>query len=369
MASGGRLFNEHFFFSNKLVLTICGLHPDQSKNDQLFLFCAITLYVFPALVHQFYQLFTSEVIMKDTVNVLQKTFGIIALLLAYSTTYFSFLTVSVFDMNEHGLFNGYGISIIAPCVVRVLLYFSGILDENQLQLIVPVNNISKAGVIYFCLLIYQIIGVIIVVTVGAISFSGYLIAVLFACYQFRVLILKIRRPFEKSWKYFGNDCCFRKPEEEWDWIIDVINRYKNATEYVDLLNQFSKMTYLLTEILAMMLIIFDFVYIFQVSIDLQNSLEIIECSLYIAGSIVTLYNNFYFGQELINYSDEVFEELCQVPFYILSKKSQKTLLFMIIRSCKPSILSIGGMFVSSHESFAALMKKAFSFAMVYYNYV
>ncbi|XP_043486245.1 uncharacterized protein LOC122513829 [Polistes fuscatus] len=129
------------------------------------------------------------------------------------------------------------------------------------------------------------------------------------------------------------------------------------------------MTYLLTEMLAMMLIIFDFVYIFQLSINSQNAFEIMECCSYIVGSIVTIYINFYFGQELRNYSDEVFEELCQVPFYILSKKSQKTLLFMIIRSCKPSILSIGGMFVSSHESFAALMRKAFSFAMVYYNYV
>ncbi|XP_043486246.1 uncharacterized protein LOC122513830 [Polistes fuscatus] len=127
------------------------------------------------------------------------------------------------------------------------------------------------------------------------------------------------------------------------------------------------MTYLVTVVFSTTLIVFDFVYIFQLSIDLQNASEIIECSFYILGSIVTVYVNFYLGQELMNYSNVVYEELCQVPFYVLFNKTQKLLIFMIGRSCKPCVLSIGGMFVSSHETFANVMRKAFSFATVYYN--
>nr|KAF7411042.1 hypothetical protein H0235_013649 [Vespula pensylvanica] len=58
---------------------------------------------------------------------------------------------------------------------------------------------------------------------------------------------------------------------------------------------------------------------------------------------------------------------CQIPFYLLPTKTQKLLLFMIARSMKPCMLSIGGLFVSSHEVFSQLLQKAFSFAMVYYN--
>ncbi|XP_015189722.1 PREDICTED: uncharacterized protein LOC107073547 isoform X2 [Polistes dominula] len=127
------------------------------------------------------------------------------------------------------------------------------------------------------------------------------------------------------------------------------------------------MAYLITTFLALSVIAFDFLYIFQLSISLNNATEIVECSFYIAGSLFTIYINFYLGQELTNHSNLVYEELCQVPFYTLSNKTQKFLLFIIAKSCKASTISIGGMFVSTHATFAALIRKAFSFAMVYYS--
>ncbi|KAI4473731.1 hypothetical protein M0804_015209 [Polistes exclamans] len=397
MTSGDRLFCEHFFFSKKIVQSILGLHPDQSQNDQLFSLCAIIFFTIPGVVHQIYQLFSSEVTLQSTVGVLQKIIGAVVLLSAYSTTYFNFVTMKLLlttanaiweqIVNEEeliflddsikqsklyvytviGIFNGYSISVITPCVAKVFLYFLGILDENQLSLLLPVNSVSKAGAQYFGLLIYQIMAIIIIVIVGGVSFSGYLMSITFACYQFRVIIFRIHRPFERNVKYMEKDWCFRTSQEEWDWIIDIINRSKKVTEYIDLINDFSKICYLVTLVFSTTAIVFDFLYIFQLSIDPQNVTEIVECSFYITGSILTIYINFYLGQMLMNYSDVVFKELCQIPFYVLLNKTQKLLLFMIGRSCKPSMLSIGGMFVSTHETFAVVMRKAFSFAMVYYS--
>ncbi|KAI4484006.1 hypothetical protein M0804_007462, partial [Polistes exclamans] len=303
----------------------------------------------------FYQLFTSEVTLESAVAVLQKVVGTVGLIAVFCTTYFNFVTMKLLlthmksyyeqVVNEKelsmlketvkqskiciygfiGIFNSYGIILIIPCVVKVCLYFLGILNDNKLSLILPVNNVTKAGAQYFGLLIYQIIAVLIVITIGALSFSGYLLGVLFACYQFRVLMYVL------SYQTY---------------------EYNTFSRYVDLLNNFSRITYLVIVFIAVSVIVFDFLYIFQLSIDLQNAVEIIGCSAYIAGSMLTLYINFYFGQELMNYSDLVFEELRQVPIYILSNKTQKILLFMIARSCKQSVLSIGGMFVSSHETFA-----------------
>ncbi|XP_015189313.1 PREDICTED: uncharacterized protein LOC107073262 isoform X3 [Polistes dominula] len=99
----------------------------------------------------------------------------------------------------------------------------------------------------------------------------------------------------------------------------------------------------------------------------KNIIDRIEFSMYVIGSFFTIYINFYLGQKLLNYSNAVFAELCNIPFYTISKNTQKLLLFMLMRSGKPSFLSIGNMFISSHEVFASLMRKAFSFAMVYYN--
>ncbi|XP_043486243.1 uncharacterized protein LOC122513827 [Polistes fuscatus] len=85
-------------------------------------------------------------------------------------------------------------------------------------------------------------------------------------------------------------------------------------------------------------------------------------------------NNRYFStqteennwiSEIVNYHRLSIES--KVPFYTLSINTQKLLLFIIVRSGKPSFLSIGKMFDASYEVFAALMQKALSFAMVYYS--
>ncbi|KAI4472936.1 hypothetical protein M0804_015548 [Polistes exclamans] len=73
-------------------------------------------------------------------------------------------------------------------------------------------------------------------------------------------------------------------------------------------------------------------------------------------SVFFIYIIFYVGQRLLDHSITAFEELCQVPFYMLSPKTQKLFLFLITRSRKPSFLSIGGLYVSSHEMFAAILQ-------------
>ncbi|KAI4487798.1 hypothetical protein M0802_011813 [Mischocyttarus mexicanus] len=106
---------------------------------------------------------------------------------------------------------------------------------------------------------------------------------------------------------------------------------------------------------------------FQLEANMRNIHELTDCIIYSTGSIFLTYLNFYLGQTLIDNSNAAYKELCQVPYYSLSIKTQKLLLFVITRSGKPSMLSIGGMFVSSHEVFFKMMQKAFSFAMVYYS--
>ncbi|XP_047360823.1 uncharacterized protein LOC124953456 [Vespa velutina] len=127
------------------------------------------------------------------------------------------------------------------------------------------------------------------------------------------------------------------------------------------------MNYLVTISLVMILIVFDYIYIFQLSKVSQNVIETIECSIYSIGSIFILYLNFYLGQKLLNHSSAVFKELNKIPFYTFPINYQKLLLFIIMRSGRPCVLSIGGMFVSSHVTFAAIMRKAFSFATVCYT--
>ncbi|XP_043678160.1 uncharacterized protein LOC122633827 [Vespula pensylvanica] len=128
------------------------------------------------------------------------------------------------------------------------------------------------------------------------------------------------------------------------------------------------MIYLVGMSFEVILMFFNILYILQLSTILQSVSETIECTTIICVSLLGIYINFYIGQMLINHNNATFHELCQVPFYVLSLKTQKLLLFMIARCMRPCELSIGGIFVASHEIFAGLIQKAFSFAMVYYNH-
>ncbi|XP_043678065.1 uncharacterized protein LOC122633784 [Vespula pensylvanica] len=107
--------------------------------------------------------------------------------------------------------------------------------------------------------------------------------------------------------------------------------------------------------------------ILQFPTILKNTDEMFECFIVIVESLSTAYISFYMGQMVIDHSTAVFQELCQVPFYMLSEKAQKLLLLIIARSMKPCHISIGGIFIASHEIFAKIIQKVFSFAMVFYK--
>ncbi|KAF7388756.1 hypothetical protein HZH68_012698 [Vespula germanica] len=293
-------YEQHFFLTNRLVQLLIGLRPSQSSHEQLLLVSVVTLYVLPAIVHQFYQLFISDVTLEVNVKELQKMLSGISILYVYSTTYFSFVTMKFIivrfkedydqlsDENELNIFknytkqsklytyiiivfsNFYIFLNIFPYILNVFFHIFGTLDDNELTLPIPVNNILKPG------------------------------------------MWKIRRPFKNDRKHVENDRSDTTLQEEWDWMIDIIKCYTRITELM-----------------------------FQLSVVLQSASETIKCCIYMAGSISTIYISYYVGQLLIDHSNDAFMELCQIPFYTLSIKTQKLLLLLLIRSIKPSEISIG----------------------------
>ncbi|XP_035737960.1 uncharacterized protein LOC118448605 [Vespa mandarinia] len=272
--------------------------------------------------------------------------------------------------SHHKIFsNSYVFLTIFPCILNIFFYIFGKLDDNELKLPLSINNVLKPGALYYSLLIYQVILIFLLITVASLFISMYLIFVQHACSQFSVIMLKIRQPFKKDQKYIKSSWYYRTSREEYDWIVDIIKRYTKAIEFVDLLNKFSNRTYIIICFFAMLIVIFDFLYMFQLSEILHNVLEIIDCCIIIVGTIVILYLNFYVGQKLLDHGNAIFEELRQVPFNNLTIKTQKMLLFVIARSMKPCVLSIGGIFISSHEVFSMLIQKPLYFFTMYLHVI
>ncbi|XP_035737958.1 uncharacterized protein LOC118448602 [Vespa mandarinia] len=409
VASGLTYFEQHFLFSNKLFQYTMGLRPYQNSRDLLFQVCIITIYLFPGVAHQFYQLAISEVPLARTIKVLQYMFAAICFLYTYSNYYFKYVQMKAiiscikFDYehisNQYEfyitekyikeiIFNLYFLATITPCFLSIFSYQFGTLGNVNLSLPIPIDNVLNLGPIYYSLLIYQTTEIYISISIAIICFSTYLVLINHACCQLSVIRLIIGHPFREPQK-------FNQIWNEFNWIVDVIKRHERIMKYVDFLNSSTKGIYLIEIFFIMLFIILDFLYvsflyviifydkwaisphyvlqleqikrldsgdliyflainIFQVSSLRENITQIIECSFYIACSIFVTFINFYIGQTLINHSEEAREELCKIPFYILSIRVQKLLLFMILRWSKPCMLSIGGMSVMSHQAFSGV---------------
>ncbi|KAF7388641.1 hypothetical protein HZH68_012583 [Vespula germanica] len=266
-------YEHHFLLSNRLVQLIIGLRPHQTSIQAFFIFSAITVYVLPMILHQFYQLFTSDIKSLLTADLLEKILGAFSVVSTYSTIYFCFATIKMifahlkFDyeqlreddqfeimdryMKESklyitiivGICNLYVMSITIPSVSKVILHIFGLLDDIHLTLPLPVNNIVNPGPFYYSL-------------------------------------LTIRKPFKNNQDYIEMTCCNITPRDEFDWIVEIIKRYSRVTELM-----------------------------FQLSTILHNTNKLIEYIAAIVGSIFTIYINFYIGQMLINHSNEAFQEL------------------------------------------------------------
>ncbi|XP_015177585.1 PREDICTED: uncharacterized protein LOC107066993 [Polistes dominula] len=73
------------------------------------------------------------------------------------------------------------------------------------------------------------------------------------------------------------------------------------------------------------------------------------------------------GQHLKNVTEAVFYKANETPWYLLSKQSKILLFLMIVRASKPTYVSVGNMFIASHEFFAQLVKMSMSYAMVLHS--
>ncbi|XP_047360805.1 uncharacterized protein LOC124953450 isoform X1 [Vespa velutina] len=372
-----------------------GLRSYQNSNDLFVQVCTVVIYMFPIIVHQFYQLAISDVTFQSTIKVLQKMLITISILGIYTAVYYSFehmkqiFSQLKFDYQQLsdedeleimekynkegkmytytiiGFFNFYLIVIVIPSIFNIFWYHIDSSDNVILTFPIPINNVLKPGPIYYSLLIYQIIGIFGLMIIGCICFSYYLLLILHACCQLRVIRMKTSQPFRDHRKLNQKTKYDKKILNEFGWIIEIIEHYKRVTKFVDLLNTTTKTIYLIVMCFVMFLIVLNFLYIFHLSAALTDTWELIECGVYIIGSTLITYINMYLGQTLMTHSIEAHAELSKIPFYMISIRVQKILVFMMLRSSKPCILSIGGIFVASHEFFAGLMRKAFSFAMAY----
>ncbi|XP_046822129.1 uncharacterized protein LOC124425621 [Vespa crabro] len=163
------------------------------------------------------------------------------------------------------------------------------------------------------------------------------------------LKIKLDSPFKIDLDCLRQKKIFKSQNMEYDWIITIIRNYEKAIRFVDLIKFVFGSTYLIEITLGLFFIIIDYLYIFALKSTIS---EIIPDCIYILSSLLLIYVYCYSGQMLINYNSAVFTKCCQVPFYVLSIKTQKILLILLLQIMRPCNFSIRRIIIASHELFA-----------------
>ncbi|KAL2735207.1 odorant receptor 46a-like isoform X1 [Vespula squamosa] len=246
----------------------------------------------------------------------------------------------------------YIISLIFPSMYN-LIYVICVTDKTKFILPIRMDFWLENNKLYYAVFSLEFIIIFIVCTIGVANYSLFMSITQHAFALFNIVLVKLDRPFKKDLHSLKRKKIFTSQNMEYDWIITIIRSYEKAIRFVDLIKFVFGSTYLVEISLSLSFIIIDYLYIFT----LKNTIsDIISDSTYIIASLLMIYVYCYSGQMLINSNSAVFMKCCQVPFYMLSVKTQKILLILILQTTRPCNFSVRRIIVASHELFAKAEK-------------
>ncbi|KAL2734621.1 hypothetical protein V1477_013798 [Vespula maculifrons] len=174
-----------------------------------------------------------------------------------------------------------------------------------------------------------------IIIAGIANYSMFIAVIQHACALFYIVEWRVNERFRKPPQNFYYANTDDELAEEKECIISIIEYYNNAIEFI------LSLTFNLTEAIGKLL--------------------------YVISSLFAIYVYSFLAQKLIDHNANVFLKFCQIPFYLLSLRTQKLLLCLLMSSMRVCSISLKGAIVVSHDLFATFMRKAFSFAMVLYS--
>ncbi|XP_035733475.1 uncharacterized protein LOC118446649 [Vespa mandarinia] len=235
----------------------------------------------------------------------------------------------------------YIVFLIFPSLLSVFRYVSGDISKTELILPIRVDYFLTNLMVYYIGLIIQYIMILVTCTVGIANYSMFIAIVQHACALFSIVQWRVKHKYEKL------------PHNS-----DYINIESELTEenewFVDLLKSFYESVQIIAALLSFTFVLVDYIYLFEVFSFTHNRIEGIAKLLYVVGSIFVIYVYTYVAQNLMDHNANVFLIFCQFPFYSLSLRNQKLLLFLTMYSMKLCGISLLGAVFISNELFATV---------------
>ncbi|KAF7418413.1 hypothetical protein HZH68_001066 [Vespula germanica] len=243
---------------------------------------------------------------------------------------------------------------------------------HLLNVVVPLNQPRKSksfpietffkieDSIYGLVLLFFIIASLGVIALAA--YGSFLLFIQHACGMLSLTGFILEHVFIDS-----EQCIYNNNENEMIYksIIRSIRFHIRTLKFIDFIKDISEECYTIQISLVLILIASDYLKFMQIKKEISENIDdAIICIIHIIGIMFSLFINCHAGQQIIDHSNYVFHKAKVIPWYLVSKKIQKSAIIILMRSQKSCYLEVGRTFISSYEFFVLVLKTSMSYATI-----
>ncbi|XP_076638211.1 uncharacterized protein LOC143350183 [Colletes latitarsis] len=142
------------------------------------------------------------------------------------------------------------------------------------------------------------------------------------------------------------------------FLTDCVRTHRKALDLIDLLDS----TFTLCQLIVLGLNVLCLTI--TLTVMLLGSFEMCRYALYAFGQLLHVFYVSYQSEKLIDHSLSITKKIYYGNWYTVPKETQRMLLFMLMRSSKPSYITAGKIFVYSMQNFSMVVQNCMSYFMV-----
>ncbi|XP_057331778.1 odorant receptor 22a-like [Microplitis mediator] len=152
-----------------------------------------------------------------------------------------------------------------------------------------------------------------------------------------------------------------RQDEVYKSLIECVKMHKFILNYVDCYQKtFSDSLFLVIGVNMLALCITSL----QSLITMNQFHDAVSYIVFAFGQLIHLFLLNYQGQNIINHSENFYNDAYQTNWHEFSKKSRKLFILIVMRSSEFSVIRAGKIYVMSSDSFSNVLKTAMSYLMV-----
>ncbi|KAH0946198.1 hypothetical protein HN011_010164 [Eciton burchellii] len=381
-------YNNRYYYSNKVLLSILGLWPYQSRLRSyvntaitLFFVCSLSILELWGLIagisdlsiimENLSSLLIHIFILSKMLNGLINKYKIKDLLDGIKETWDVIQTHPENEILRHyaersrmftkqyavALYSWWIFYSSVPSVITVIHILLSANETYEAKFFYRIEHVIDLGSYYKLLLLHMFISVFYTVSILIAVDTLFVCCIQHVCSLFEIIRINMEH-------IRALDCVVRPnvaDDGAYRIIVGCIKTYIRTLKFCDMLSSAYATSFLFLLVIIVLSLSFNSAAV--ILLDLEVS-KIITSIIKNVIQLMHIYNMSLMSQQLLDYSSGFQEVIYNCEWYKISLKSRHLLRFTLLRAKKPCEIKAGKFFVMSMENFSSILQTSVSYFMI-----